>query len=75
MVDKPHMTAKLPLVHSFVDGYSVVVVIVIIEDKMEDRHAAQISAALKSVASAIGGLAFAVFMGAMYIQCAIMSHH
>lgn len=50
-------------------------VIVIIEDNMEDRHAQQISAALKSIASAIGGLAFAVFMGSMYVYCGLMAHH
>ena len=75
VVDKRRMTVKLPSVLLFVDGYSVVVVIVIIEDIMEDRHAQQISAALKSIASAIGGLAFAIFMGSMYVYCGLMSHH
>jgi hypothetical protein len=42
---------------------------------MEDRHAKEIAQGLKSIASALGGVAFAIFMGAMYIQCAISMHH
>lgn len=42
---------------------------------MEDRHAKEIAQGLKSIASALQAVAFAIFMGAMYVQCAIGMHH
>lgn len=36
---------------------------------MKDAHAREISSALRAVAGAIKGLAFAVFWGAMYASC------
>lgn len=53
----------------------MVAVVAIIEDIMEDRHAKEIAQGLRAIASALGGVAFAIFMGAMYIQCAIGMHH
>lgn len=42
---------------------------------MQDRHVAEVSSAIGTLASAIKAAGFTIFFGLMYVGCMIASHH